>query len=73
MLPDEHVEYASRWTDVANRFWLDRQLPDHVATVRAPVYPDGSVERIGHILYAAAKWCTFWSERGHGLAISISP
>lgn len=72
MLRDAHVEYAARLTDVANRFWLDNGLPDHVATTREPVYAVGSLERKGHILYAAAKWCTYWSERGHGLAVAIS-
>ncbi len=67
MLADKHAAYASALTDVANQFWLDHGLPDHVATIREPVFPEGSLERKGHILYAAAKWCTYWSERGHGL------
>jgi hypothetical protein len=36
------------------------------------VFPDGTPEAKGHLLYAAAKWCTYWSQRGHGLAVSYS-
>jgi hypothetical protein len=68
MLAEAHAEFASRMTDVATKFWLDNNLPDHVATIREPVFPEGSLERKGHILYAAAKWCTYWSQRGYGLA-----
>ena len=28
------------------------------------VFPAGSTERNGHVLFAAAKWCTYWSLRG---------
>ena len=72
MLVDAHADFAARLTDVANRYWLDHGLPEHVATIREPVFAEGTPERVGHVLYAAAKWCTYWSERGHGLAVSRS-
>jgi hypothetical protein len=71
MLPDAHEEFAVRLHEVAAAFSAEHELPDHVATIREPVYPEGSVERRGHLLFAAAKWCTFWSLRGHGLAVSF--
>jgi hypothetical protein len=69
MLVDDHRAFAERLLDVAIRFSEDNELPGHIETVREPVYPEGTVERSGHILFAAAKWCWFWSDRGHGLAV----
>jgi hypothetical protein len=70
MLVEDHADFASKLTDIATKYWLDNTLSDHVATIREPVFPEGSQDRSGHILYAAAKWCTYWSQRGHGLAVT---
>src|SRR5689334_22319698 len=70
MLPDDHKAFAEQLFDVAIRFADEHTLPSEVETIREPVFPEGSVERSGHILFAAAKWCWYWSERGYGLAVS---
>jgi hypothetical protein len=70
MLPQQHKEFAAALFDVAHKFAADHALPRHVATVREPVYPKGTQERRGHVLFAAAKWCTYWAMRGHGLAVT---
>jgi len=69
MLVDDHRAFAERLFDVAIGFADDHKLPGHVETTREPVYPEGTAERRGHILFAAAKWCWYWSDRGHGLAV----
>ncbi|MGH9886391.1 MAG: hypothetical protein ACREBE_12730 [bacterium] len=70
MLPDDHKAFAEQLFDVAIRFADEHTLPSEVETIREPVFPEGTVERSGHILFAAAKWCWYWSERGYGLAVS---
>ena len=72
MLPEQHRELAEQLLETADRFVNEHALPVHVATIREPVFPDGTLEAKGHLLYAAAKWCTYWSQRGHGLAVSYS-
>ena len=40
----------------------------HVEHVRLPdAFEPGSPESKAHIVYSAAKWCEWWSSRGHGL------
>jgi len=39
----------------------------HVADVRDFDAPEGSPEQKAHIMFSAAKWCEWWSIRGHGL------
>lgn len=51
----------------AKAFVAANALPEHVATIREPVFPEGSNERRAHIVFAAAKWCLYWSGRGYGL------
>ncbi len=67
MLPGALAEFAEKLHEVAQRFVLEHGLPSHVETIREPVFPEGSRERSGHVLFAAAKWATYWSYRGHGL------
>ena len=38
-----------------------------VETIRELDAPEDSPESRAHILFAAAKWCEYWSSRGHGL------
>lgn len=66
-LPDAHSEFAERLHEIAQRFALDNELGGDVETIREPVFAAGSTARRGHVLFAAAKWCTYWSFRGHGL------
>lgn len=39
----------------------------HVADVWRSEFDDKTPESNAHILFSAAKWCNFWSSRGHGL------
>jgi hypothetical protein len=40
----------------------------HVEHVRSPDgFEEGSPESKAHIVFAAARWCEWWSSRGHGL------
>ena len=71
MLPAAHCDFAERLLVAADRFVTESGLPAHVASIREPVFPEGTPESRGHILYAAAKWSTYWSKRGHGLAVSF--
>jgi len=70
MLASEHRDFAERLLFVATRFAEEHKLPETVETIREPVFPEGTIERRGHILFAAAKWSLYWSQRGYGLAVS---
>ncbi len=50
----------------ANNFASKHDV-SHVESVRELDAPEGSPESKAHILFAAAKWCEYWSSRGHGL------
>ncbi len=39
----------------------------HVERVARPEFEEGSEESRAHILFTAARWCEYWSSRGHGL------
>ena len=67
MLAEGLARFAERLHEVAQRYVLETELPAHVETIREPVFPEGSKERRAHVLFAAAKWSTYWSFRGHGL------
>lgn len=47
--------------------YASRHGISHVETARELDAPEGSPESNAHILFAAAKWCEYWSSRGHGL------
>jgi hypothetical protein len=70
MLVDDHRAFAEQLLDVAIGFAHEHGLPGEVETIREPVFPEGTLERTAHVLFAAAKWCWYWSERGYGLAVS---
>ena len=68
LLAPDHRKLAEQLLDAAMKFADEHKLPNHVETIREPVFAEGTPERSGHILFAAAKWCWYWSERGYGLA-----
>lgn len=39
----------------------------HVAGLDRHEYLPGSVEFKAHVMFAAARWCEYWSSRGHGM------
>lgn len=63
--PEELVDYGSRLLDLARSFAAERGC-QHVEHLDEPPEP-GSDESRAHILFAAARWCTFWGGRGHYL------
>lgn len=67
MPADTLAAYAERLHEAAQRFTVERDLPGNVETIREPVFPAGSDAARGHLVFAAAKWATYWSHRGHGL------
>lgn len=40
----------------------------HVEHVRSLATGASRTEHRGHLLFAAAKWCAYWANRGHGLS-----
>jgi len=48
--------------------FADKRGIAYVESVTGPDFEEGSAEQKVHIVFSAAKWCKFWSDRGHGLA-----
>ncbi len=44
-----------------------REGLQHVEHVQRPSFETETREHQVHVLYSAARWCEFWSSRGHGL------
>ena len=55
MLPAEHAAFAADLLAVAKKYAADHALQETVATIREPVFPEGSKDRAGHIAFSAAK------------------
>jgi hypothetical protein len=66
MSADELEDYG-RALLLKARAFAKRKRVARVESVRAADFPEGSAAARAHILFAAAKWCLFWAERGHGL------
>jgi hypothetical protein len=67
MMPATLAAYAERLHEAAQRFSVENDLPGHVETIREPMFRAGTPAGRCHLVFAAAKWATFWSHRGHGL------
>lgn len=50
----------------ATSYARDKNL-EHIEFVAGVDFEEKSPERKLHILYSAARWCEYWSSRGHGL------
>lgn len=48
--------------------YCDKLGVTHVESVSRPNFEEGSAEHKAHIVLTAARWCSYWSGRGHGLA-----
>lgn len=60
-------DYGRRLMEVAHRYSAHHGVTA-VATLRYP--PDNDLDSPSgraHLAFAAARWCLWWSERGHGL------
>lgn len=60
------AEFGAELRECASEY-ASKHGVSHVETVRELDAPEGSPESNAHILFAAAKWCEYWSSRGHGL------
>lgn len=47
--------------------YSSREGLEHVEKVDRPEYEPESIEHKVHVMFSAARWCEFWSSRGHGL------
>ena len=64
--PEELGDYGRRLRDCAVEF----AKRNGVSAILAQREPSGAREgprRQAHIVISAARWCLFWSERGHGM------
>jgi len=66
---DHHERYGEALLSCARRFARKHRIME-VELVGTAEYGRGSVESRAHIMFAAARWCLYWSRRGHGLAPS---
>ncbi len=65
MLADELARYGDALHDKARAFAKREGV--RVEKRREVPYDEASAESRAHILFAAARWCRYWSKRGHGL------
>lgn len=66
MMARDLADYGRRLMSATETFAFARGLLS-LKDIREPQGEDGSAESAVHIAFSAAKWCLFWSERGHGL------
>jgi len=66
MLADDLKQYGMRLLEKAREFARAHGL-QHVEHEPPPDFDEGSAATRADIIFAAAKWCLFWAERGHGL------
>ena len=62
---NELEDYGERLNACARKF-ARRYRVMEIELVRLP--PAGKAEARAHVIFAAARWCLYWSRRGHGLA-----
>jgi hypothetical protein len=61
-------DYGERLTACARRFARKHRIMEIELVRELPDAEAGSVQSRAHIMFAAARWCLYWSRRGHGLA-----
>jgi hypothetical protein len=59
-------DYGRRLRDCAIEF-AKRNGVSAILAQREPSDAKEGPERQAHIVISAARWCLFWSERGHGM------
>lgn len=59
--------YGERILAIARAFAAEHGLQHLEAQREPPDDEQASPQARAHVLFAAAHWCLFWSERGHGL------
>jgi hypothetical protein len=70
MTAEAHKAYGEKLLQTAKIFARANKVEhvEHADRDQASAFADQTVERRGHILFAAARWCLYWAGRGHGLA-----
>lgn len=68
-LPEDLAAYGQALMERANA-WAEAHGCGAVRELAAPPAADqGSPEAVAHILFAAARWCLYWGQRGHWLDV----
>lgn len=63
----ELLDYGSALLTVARAYAREHRLTDLEQRRAPPDADENTPESNAHILFSAARWCTWWAERGHGL------
>lgn len=66
MLPDELKAYGHKLLEKARAFARDKGV-ERVEHEPPSDFDESSTATRADIIFAAAKWCLFWAERGHGM------
>ncbi len=64
----ELEDYGERLMACARRFARRHRVMEIELVRERPDVTAGRAESSAHILFAAARWCLYWSRRGHGLS-----
>jgi hypothetical protein len=65
-LPEDLVAYGQALMERANA-WVEAHGGEAVREQATPPDGEGSPEALAHIVFAAARWCIYWGQRGHWL------
>lgn len=66
VLPDELRAFGTEIEAIATRFANEQGVSAEAARYAPPEGGDGPAS-VAHIMASAARWCLFWSQRGHWL------
>ena len=61
-------DYGERLLACARRFAREHRIMEVELVAGLPEYASQSAEARAHVIFSAARWCLYWSRRGHGLA-----
>ncbi len=67
MQAEELAAYAASLLERARAYAIEHGLQALESQREPPDAPAGSPKATAHVLLAAAQWCQWWAERGHGL------
>lgn len=66
MLPDELQAFGAALEALASKYASENGVA-HLAARHEPPEDAGGPASLAHIMASAARWCLFWSKRGHWL------
>jgi len=67
MAPEELKAYGETLLSIGRRYAQEHGCAELEAQRDPPDGDDDDPQLRAHVLFAAAQWCLFWAERGHGL------